>query len=127
MNEHDARTVPGARLDADEAEPRDEAAAPSGTTENPQRSVETEGRPEEPHAASRFDAGTGQGTVSGPPPGETQDRPILDGSTEGGEAERGTVNPHRGRADPSLSEWDYPDSDTALPPGRPEDRGQEEE
>ena len=59
-------------------------------------------RDETPHEATRFDAGNGQGTVSGPPDGETQDRPILDGSTQGAAAEREVDNPRRGMEDPGL-------------------------
>ncbi len=59
--------------------------------------------PEEaPHEADRLDAGNGQGTVSGPPDGETQDRPVLDGSTQGDEAERSVENPRKGMEDPGL-------------------------
>lgn len=58
--------------------------------------------PELPHAASRFDAGTGQGTVSGPSKDQAfQDRPILDGSTQGPAAEASVPNPHRGQSDPA--------------------------
>lgn len=55
-----------------------------------------------PHKATGRDAGTGQGTSSGPPDTETQDRPVLDGSTESDAAERETVNPRRGMEDPGL-------------------------
>lgn len=59
-------------------------------------------RPEPPHVASRFDAGTGQGTVSGPPhEGKLQERPILDGSTQGRVTEATVPNPHRGQDDPA--------------------------
>ncbi|MBL5973105.1 MAG: hypothetical protein D3X82_04820 [Candidatus Leucobacter sulfamidivorax] len=69
-----------------------------------------ERRPEDPHEhphgvheATRYDAGDGQGTVSGPPYGTaTQDRPVLDGSTLSPEEERGVVNPWRGIYDPEL-------------------------
>lgn len=57
---------------------------------------------EKPHPASRTDAGNGQGTVSGPPHGETQDRPVLDGSTQSREAEREVDNPWRGVYNPEL-------------------------
>lgn len=62
---------------------------------------------ESPHEASRFDAGTGQGTVSKLPGGKTLDHPVLDGATESGEAQRATLNPYRGRRDPALGEWNY--------------------
>ena len=55
-----------------------------------------------PHRATEHDAGTGQGTVSDLPEGVTQDRPVLDGSTESDAAERATVNPRRGMQDPGL-------------------------
>lgn len=65
------------------------------------RWVERE-RPEPAHRATRFDAGTGQGTVSGPPyEYELQERPILDGSTMGPVTEASVPNPYRGQADPS--------------------------
>ncbi len=55
------------------------------------------------HEATRYDAGDGQGTVSGPPYGRaTQDRPVLDGSTLSREEEREVVNPWRGIYDPEL-------------------------
>lgn len=56
-----------------------------------------------PHEATRFDAGTGQGTVHGFPKGPSaQERPILDGSTESPSAEASTPNPNRGESDPAL-------------------------
>lgn len=64
-------------------------------------------RGEPPHAASRFDAGTGQGTISRIPAGKTLDHPILDGSTESRVAQGFTENPFRGRRDPALGEWNY--------------------
>ena len=57
---------------------------------------------DQPHKADRIDAGTGQGTVSKHPEGETQDRPVLDGSTESAAAEASTDNPRRGMVDPGL-------------------------
>ncbi len=58
--------------------------------------------PETAHTATRFDAGTGQGTVSGPPKGvDFQERPILDGSTQDPVAESSVPNPHRGQDDPA--------------------------
>lgn len=58
--------------------------------------------PQPAHGASRFDAGTGQGTVSGPPhDGLFQERPILDGSTQGPLTEATVPNPSRGQADPA--------------------------
>lgn len=56
----------------------------------------------EPHDPTRTDAGNGRGTVSGPPKGKTQDRPIMDGSTLSDEEEREVDNPYRGMSDPSL-------------------------
>lgn len=56
---------------------------------------------EPPRQPSRFDAGTGQGTSSGPPDDvEFQDRPVLDGSTLSDASEAQVRNPHRGQADP---------------------------
>ncbi len=53
------------------------------------------------HAGSRFDAGTGQGTVSGPPhDGPLQERPVLDGSTQSYAVESTVPNPNRGEDDP---------------------------
>lgn len=58
--------------------------------------------PDPPHAASRFDAGNGQGTVSGPPhDGPLQERPVLDGSTQSYTAEASVPNPYRGETDPA--------------------------
>lgn len=57
---------------------------------------------DKPHPASATDAGSGQGTVSGPPHGKTQDRPVLDGSTQSRESEREVDNPWRGVYDPEL-------------------------
>ncbi|WP_449281279.1 hypothetical protein [Leucobacter sp.] len=63
-----------------------------------------EERPDAPHPATRFDAGTGQGTVTGPPHDiDHLDRPILDGSTMSDEAEASVPNPHRGQVDPALA------------------------
>lgn len=57
---------------------------------------------ERPHGPSRFDAGTGQGTVSGPPKHtDLQERPILDGSTQSDAVEASVPNPYRGQADPA--------------------------
>lgn len=61
-----------------------------------------EEHPDPPHPASRYDAGTGQGTVTGPPYDvEVQERPILDGSTESAESEASVPNPYRGLSDPA--------------------------
>ena len=61
-----------------------------------------EEHPDPPHPASRYDAGTGQGTVTGPPYGAAlQERPILDGSTESAESEASVPNPYRGVSDPA--------------------------
>jgi hypothetical protein len=81
-------------------EPDPEAIEPEVDPDSPRR-VEQE-RPEPAHGASRFDAGTGQGTVSGPPyEYELQERPILDGSTMNPAAEASVPNPYRGQDDPS--------------------------
>ncbi|WP_449278841.1 hypothetical protein [Leucobacter sp. GX24907] len=59
--------------------------------------------PDAPHPPGRYDAGTGQGTAANPPRGDdTQDRPILDGSTQSPIAEASVPNPYRGQADPAL-------------------------
>jgi len=58
--------------------------------------------PDASHAATHFDAGTGQGTVTGPPhDGPLQERPILDGSTQDKVAEASVPNPNRGESDPA--------------------------
>ncbi|MBP1326180.1 hypothetical protein JOF28_001412 [Leucobacter exalbidus] len=62
---------------------------------------------EPPHAASRFDAGTGQGTILKMPTGTKLEHPVLDGSTEGRVAQSATINPFRGLPDPALGEWRY--------------------
>lgn len=55
-----------------------------------------------PHGPSRFDAGTGQGTVTGPPKDTRfQERPILDGSTQSSAVEASVPNPYRGQDDPA--------------------------
>lgn len=62
---------------------------------------ELQEQPDAPHTATRFDAGTGQGTSSGPPYGAAyQERPILDGSTMSPRAEASVPNPYRGQSDP---------------------------
>ncbi len=55
------------------------------------------------HAASRFDAGNGQGTISKWTEGKTLDHPVLDGSTQGWKAEHDVPNPWRGLEDPALT------------------------
>lgn len=62
---------------------------------------------EAPHGASRYDAGTGQGTLFTMPKGELLEHPVLDGSTENRRSQRATENPYRGRRDPALGEWNY--------------------
>ncbi|CAG7620350.1 hypothetical protein ACFPZL_08365 [Leucobacter soli] len=58
---------------------------------------------DEPHPATRYEAGNGQGTTRAwAHEGKTQDHPILDGSTQSAEAERDVDNPWRGIDDPSL-------------------------
>ncbi|UOQ57145.1 hypothetical protein MUN78_16055 [Leucobacter allii] len=65
--------------------------------------LEAAQHPEPPHPASRFDAGTGQGTVHGPPlDGGLLEHPILDGSTQHPGAEATVPNPYRGEDDPAL-------------------------
>lgn len=71
--------------------------------------------PDEPHEATRYDSGTGQGTVSGPPKGETQDRPILDGATQSQAEERAVENPRRGMEDPGLVRDTETGEKTATP------------
>ena len=62
-----------------------------------------EEHPDPPHAASRFEASDGAGTVSGPPHDRPlQEHPVLDGSTESAEAEATTPNPTRGLSDPAM-------------------------
>lgn len=88
-----------------------EAAEPSSSTvsstEEPVIDPDSSRRladelPEPAHPATEFDAGTGQGTVSGPPRGtELQQRPILDGSTQDDIAEATVPNPYRGQYDPA--------------------------
>ena len=75
-----------------------------------------------PHKATKFDAGTGQGTLDEMPSGDTLDRPVLDGSTESSTAQRETDNPFRGMADPALGEFARGGSATPLPPSRPEEQ-----
>lgn len=61
-----------------------------------------EEHPDPPHTATRFDAGTGQGTVSESHYGDkTLDHPVLDGSTMSPEAEASVPNPSRGESDPA--------------------------
>ncbi|MBN9612698.1 MAG: hypothetical protein J0H64_04415 [Actinobacteria bacterium] len=57
---------------------------------------------EKPRTASHYDAGNGQGMVHRWAEGPTQDRPVLDGSTQSAEAEREVDNPWRGIDDPGL-------------------------
>lgn len=57
---------------------------------------------DEPREATETDAGSGQGTVTGPPKGETQNRPILDGSTMSDEQEKEVEDPRKGMTDPAL-------------------------
>lgn len=73
---------------------------PTVNPDSPKR--EREQMPEPPHPATRFDAGTGQGTVTGPPhDSPLQERPILDGSTQNYFAEATVPNPNRGESDPA--------------------------
>lgn len=78
---------------------QDEADRPSSGTAD---SIEIQSSPDEVRDSDHHDAGDGQGTVSGPPAGEVQDRPVLDGSTMSDEAERSVDNPRRGMEDPGL-------------------------
>ena len=81
-------------------EPRHRDIEPDVDPDSKERVAEE--HPDPPHEASRFDAGTGQGTVSGPPTGvKFQERPILDGSTQSAEAEASVPNPYRGQTDPA--------------------------
>lgn len=67
------------------------------------RTVEYHGHHfETPHPATRYDAGNGQGTIHAWPHGKTQDRPVLDGSTQDREIEAEVDNPWRGIDDPGL-------------------------
>lgn len=73
---------------------------PAVNPDSPRR--EHEQMPEPPHPATHFDAGTGQGTVTGPPhDSPLQERPILDGSTQNYVAEATVPNPNRGENDPA--------------------------
>lgn len=92
---------------------QNEPSSPVGTT--PELS-------DPPHKGSKFDAGTGQGTLDEMPSGDTLDRPVLDGSTESSTAQRETDNPFRGKADPALGEFARGGSATPLPPSRPEEQ-----
>lgn len=55
-----------------------------------------------PRPASRFDSGSGNGTIMRWPPGKTLEHPILDGATQSREAEHDVENPWRGVSDPGL-------------------------
>ncbi len=83
------------------------SAAAASPTEEPMIDPDSTQRladelPEPAHPATEFDAGTGQGTVSGPPRDtDLQQRPILDGSTQDDIAEATVPNPHRGQYDPA--------------------------
>lgn len=73
---------------------------PSVNPDSPKR--ESQHMPEPPHPATHFDAGTGQGTVTGPPhDSPLQERPILDGSTQHYVTEAAAPNPNRGESDPA--------------------------
>lgn len=88
-----------------------ERPAESGRADGLEPAIDPDGQerlaeehPDAPHEATRFDAGTGQGTVTGPPHDIAHlDRPILDGSTMSDEAEASVPNPHRGQVDPALA------------------------
>lgn len=68
-------------------------------TEDPDRTLHYT---ELPHEASRFDAGTGQGTHTGSTWGEElQEHPILDGATESAIVEEQTTNDYKGGGEPS--------------------------
>lgn len=79
----------------------------AGVQRTPVSQTNRTSRREPPHAASRYDAGTGQGTISEIPSGKTLDHPVLDGSTESRVAQSSTQNPFRGHRDPALGEWNY--------------------
>ena len=88
---------PAADQDLSAADGREPVIAPDS-----KRLLENELH-DRPHAASRFEASDGAGTVSGPPRGERlQEHPVLDGSTESAEAEASTPNPTRGMSDPAM-------------------------
>lgn len=77
-----------------------DSVEPAVNPDSPER--EREQMPEPAHPATHFDAGTGQGTVTGPPrDSPLQERPILDGSTQNYVAEATVPNPNRGESDPA--------------------------
>lgn len=78
-----------------------------GDASNEESPVVRDPSHEAPHPASRFDAGTGQGTLSEIPQGKTLDHPVLDGATESSAAQGATRNPFRGHRDPAMGEWNY--------------------
>lgn len=106
--DHDARRRPGGAEQHGVSDDAERAAADAGEELEP--TVDPDGQerlaeehPDAPHPATRFDAGTGQGTVGGPPHDiDELERPILDGSTMSAEAEASVPNPHRGKIDPAL-------------------------
>lgn len=55
-----------------------------------------------PREESKFDSGSGQGTIDRWPPGKTMEHPILDGATSAPQAEHDVENPWRGLDDPAL-------------------------
>ncbi|MHA3724082.1 hypothetical protein ACXR2T_09410 [Leucobacter sp. HY1910] len=86
---------------------------------------------EAPHPASRYDAGTGQGTLFRMPQGDVIEHPVLDGATEGRAAQRATENPFRGHRDPAMGEWNYVhphdhEDEVAYEPERRREREAEE-
>lgn len=63
---------------------------------------------ESPHLGTRTEAPNGHGTITGWPPGNTLDRPVLDGATQWAQSKADTDNPWRGVIDPGLvthPEW----------------------
>ena len=69
--------------------------------------IESPPEMDQPHEASRYDAGTGQGTLFKVPHGDVLEHPVLDGATESSASQRATVNPFRGLRDPAQGEWNY--------------------
>lgn len=55
-----------------------------------------------PRPESRYDSGSGNGTIMRWPPGKTLEHPILDGATQSRHAEHDVENPWRGVDDPGL-------------------------
>ncbi|WP_053382960.1 hypothetical protein [Leucobacter celer] len=69
----------------------------------------------EPHEATETEAGNGEGTVSALPEGETQDRPVLDGSTDHLGHDGKQQNPRYGMSDPGLIRHPETGEKTPIP------------